>query len=416
MQLSFSDNDTAAPEIVTKKLKKLNSYRQDVAEIQKKRKKSAPEYALVHAADAKLSKQIHEIQQDFKTVKHLVLIGIGGSSLGTEAIHHVVGEKGVRLHVIDEIAPYKIADTLKKLRSVKKVEQIAVCVISKSGTTTETVTNAAVVLEQLADKFGKNIYKQTLFIGDSGSPLLRVGKTMGGRCISTTKNIGGRFSVGTETALVPLAILGHDIDSFINGFSDSYNKQFEEISAASAARISAYLESEYKHYNFFVFDSRLEPLGHWYRQLSAESLGKAKKINGKKHTSVMVPAVNTATELHSTGQLYMSGVPATYTDIVTFDDEYDYEIPDTIVAKKYSSFTQAEVAVAIYAGVIKTYQELGLPYRTTAFTENLTYSLGLFMGMRMREIMYIANLQNIDAFTQPNVEMYKTTTRKILNI
>jgi len=75
-----------------------------------------------------------------------------------------------------------------------------------------------------------------------------------------------------------------------------------------------------------------------------------------------------------------------------------------------------EVSTAIYGGVISAYQERSLPYRSTIFDDNLTYSLGLFMGMRMLETMYIAELMNINAFNQPNVELYKTKTKEILGI
>ncbi len=60
------------------------------------------------------------------------------------------------------------------------------------------------------------------------------------------------------------------------------------------------------------------------------------------------------------------------------------------------------------------YQERSLPYRSTIFDENLSYSLGLFMGMRMRETMYVAELMNLNAFDQPNVELYKVKTKEIL--
>ncbi len=62
------------------------------------------------------------------------------------------------------------------------------------------------------------------------------------------------------------------------------------------------------------------------------------------------------------------------------------------------------------------YQERKLPYRSTIFNDNLSYSLGLFMGMRMLETMYVAELMNLNAFDQPNVEIYKIKTKKILGL
>ena len=62
------------------------------------------------------------------------------------------------------------------------------------------------------------------------------------------------------------------------------------------------------------------------------------------------------------------------------------------------------------------YQEKVLPYRSTIFDEDLPYSMGLFMSMRMRETMYVAELLNLNAFDQPNVELYKKETRNILGL
>ena len=62
------------------------------------------------------------------------------------------------------------------------------------------------------------------------------------------------------------------------------------------------------------------------------------------------------------------------------------------------------------------YQERQLPYRATIFEEALPYSVGLFMGMRLREVMYTAHLLKRNAFDQPNVELYKIKTKEILGL
>jgi glucose-6-phosphate isomerase len=100
---------------------------------------------------------------------------------------------------------------------------------------------------------------------------------------------------------------------------------------------------------------------------------------------------------------------------VTFDDDTcDYKVPKQGLGKQFARFTALEVATAIYGGVIGAYQDKQLPYRTTIFTDEIAYSLGLFMAMRMREVMYVADLLGVDAFNQPNVELYKTKTKAIL--
>jgi glucose-6-phosphate isomerase len=113
----------------------------------------------------------------------------------------------------------------------------------------------------------------------------------------------------------------------------------------------------------------------------------------------------------------MSGLLPTYTDFVTFDDyNSNYDIPKKGLAKNYSKFNMQEVATGIYGGVIGAFQAKKLPYRATIFDDDLLYSVGLFMGMRMMETMYVAELLGINAFDQPNVELYKDKTREILGL
>jgi glucose-6-phosphate isomerase len=417
MFYSHFDITTVTPESQAKGIKKLKRYRQEVQTIIEKNNDKKPEYSLAHVKQPSLHDTIEEVKKDFKGIKHLILVGIGGSNLGTEAIHSAVGENGVKLHSLDTIAAYRMDEVLSSIKGVKNAKQVAVCVISKSGNTTETLVNASVLLSKLEDKFKKDIYSQTIFVGNPGTDFMKAGKRLKVKTVAMPEIVGGRYSVTTEVGLVPLALLRHDTDSFIAGVADSTSEEFESVVAEGAVRLSHYIEKNFNHYNFFAFEPRLYKLGAWYRQLFAESLGKEKDKAKKLVTKGMLPTVTTPVELHSVGQLYLSGFKGVYTDFVTFDDDTtNFDIPKTGIAKEFKKFDVQEVATAIYGGVISAYQERSLPYRSTIFDEDLTYSLGLFMGMRMLETMYIANLLNLNAFDQPNVELYKTKTKNILGL
>lgn len=416
MHVSYFDIDVSPTKVKTT-VKKLESYRKKVAKIVATHDSTKPEYSLIHVENPDLHATIDALKKQFKGIKHLVLVGIGGSDLGTKAVHSVLDTGKVSLHSLDTVSAYEISQVLKTLSAVKSADKFAICVISKSGTTAETLTNAGVLLEALEQKFGKKIYKQTIFIGNAGTKFMQTGKKLGVTIVTMPEIVGGRFSVATEVSLVPLALLGHDTDSFIDGVIHSSNEEFESITAESAARIYEYIHKKYRGYNFFAFETRLETLGAWYRQLFAESLGKTKDRSKKPVEVGMLPTISTAVELHSVGQLYLSGFKGIYTDFVSFDDDtVDFDIPKTGISKTYGRFTVQEVGTAIYGGVIGAYNEKKLPYRATILTEDLPYSLGLFMGMRMREVMYVAELMNLNAFDQPNVELYKDKTRAILKI
>ena len=417
MRFSFSDNDSISGTTLTKDTKKLQTYRQKIEEIISTRDGAKPEYALHYASEPALHETLATVTKKYAAVKHLVVIGIGGSSLGLEAVHSVLDTGAVKLTVLDTLAANEIESLHKELATLKKVNQLAVCVISKSGNTPETLVNASVLLESLKKKWGSAIYAQTLFIGNAGTDFMKSGKRLQATCIAMPEAIGGRYSVATEVSLVPLALLGHDVDSFIEGVLTASEPELEEIALTSAVRLHQYIQKGFKHYNFFAFEKRLLTLGAWYRQLFAESLGKALDRDKKPVTKGMLPTISTAVELHSIGQLYLSGFAGVYTDFVTFDDETtDFAIPKQGIAKSFGRFSVQEVTTALYGGVIGAYNEQKLPYKTTIFEDDRAYDMGVFMGMRMREVMYVAELMNLNAFDQPNVELYKKKTKSILGL
>lgn len=417
MRLSFFDTTPAAPTTLKKEVKKLDAYQAHIAKVLELHDSSQPEYSLIHAADQELHNTIATLTKKFSGIKHLVLVGIGGSSLGVEAVHSVLDKGKVKLSVLDTISAYEIGLLLKELSTLKKKEHLAVCVVSKSGATTETLVNAGILLEALKVKWGSDIYTQTILIGDSGTDFSKAGKKLGATVVAMPKIVGGRYSVGTEVGLIPLALLKHDVDAYIEGFLDASGEGYEQVTSESAARLYVYIQKGFKHNNFFAFEKRLQTLGAWYRQLFAESIGKASDRDGRAVTKGMLPTISTPVELHSVGQLYLSGFAGVYTDFVTFDDEVsEFNIPKQGIAKAFGRFTAQEVTTAIYGGVVGAYNEKELPFRATIFDENLAYSLGLFMAMRMREIMYLAELKNLNAFDQPNVELYKQKTKAILGL
>lgn len=417
MYLAYHDSESLTEETQKRGVKKLKTYRTNVARIIEEHDNTCPEYSLVYPADQSLHDKIDELKKQFKGVTDVVLIGIGGQNLGVQAIHSALGEEGVTLHQLDTLAAYQLERLLRDLSKMKNLKKLAVIVSSKSGATTETLANAGVLLDALISQHGKDVYARTLFIGTEGSEFFQAGKRLGVTLVSMPKIVGGRYSISTEAGLVPLALLGHDTDALIAGLLDATSEEFESVVAENAARVQHYVSKGVRHYNFFAFEPRLATLGAWYRQLTAESLGKAEDRAGKPVTKGFLPTISTPVELHSVGQLYLSGFSGVYTDFVTFDDDaVDFKVPKRGIAKTFGGHTIEELATAIYGGVVAAYQEKQLPYRSTILDEDLTYSLGLFMGTRMLETMYIAELMNLNAFNQPNVELYKDKTRAILNV
>lgn len=361
---------------------------------------------------------VRAVTKRFTRLSHVIVVGIGGSSLGLEAIHGALGEKGVRLSVLDMLAPEEMVVLIEELKTIKKASALAVCIISKSGSTTETLANASVLLRVLEDRFGAAIYGQTLMIGDPGAAVVKTAKKLGVQYVPMPAVIGGRFSVVTEVGLVPLSLLGHDIDAFAAGVREAALGENEAAVAARSQQFFEYIKAGVRHFNFFAFDRRLVPLGAWYRQLLAESLGKSTDRSGKPVKFGFLPTISTPVELHSVCQLYLSGFPGVFTEFVSLDKSgIDYKVGPTKLAPQLKKFTLGEISAALYGGVVAAYRERKLPYRATVFSEaDLPNTLGRYIGAAMLETMYLAHLMNVSAFDQPNVELYKQKTRELLGL
>jgi glucose-6-phosphate isomerase len=417
MQLTFSDEKRVSKIGMARGVKQLRSFDAAFTAQLEKPQADTPAAAVLSWKDETQLTAVNDVVAKFKKPKHVVLIGIGGSSLGAEAIHAALATStSPQLHILDTIAPHELESILTALSKVKKAADIAVCVVSKSGSTVETLANAEVVIGALEKQLGKAIWQQVVCIGNPDTDFMQLAQKRKAHAVPMPEIVGGRYSVFTSVGLVPLALLGHDTEAILAGVEDATTMSYRTIAYENAVRLHLHLKSGVWHYNFFAFDTRLVRLGKWYRQLTAESLGKEKTRKGKKVKLGFLPTISTAVDLHSIGQLYFAQFPGVYTDFVTFrDTSVDYQVPKKPkLATKLAGQTQQDIAAAIYDGVVEAYQMRQLPYRSTIFDEGLDYSLGLFMATRMLETMALAELLDINAFDQPNVELYKNNTRKIL--
>jgi glucose-6-phosphate isomerase len=397
-------------------LRKLARYRAKLGAFSVAALKTRPEYALLYPAADELHALARDLRERSRLIKTVLLIGSGGSSLGAEAIDAALPRKRARLIVIDTVSPSMVSEAVSQLSAGREARQVAVCVVSKSGTTMETLANASVTLRALHRRFGDALYRQCYFIGASDSPLLAAARALKANAISMPDSISGRYSVGTEAGVVPLALLGHDVESFLVGLKDANESENEDLAAERAAWLYGYLTAGYCHYDFFAFAPSLAKLGAWYRQLLCESAGKKTTRRGKKMTRYFAPTVSTPADLHSTAQLYQSGLLKLVTDFVSFDETMgDEKIGPSRLASKLAHVTLSQTARALYHSTLGAYSQVALPHRVTTFAaDRLPLELGRFVGLRMRETIYLCELLDVDAFTQPQVERYKKLAWKAI--
>lgn len=173
MRFSYFDDSVITKKASKIATKELDTYREQVAKVITSHNNKKPEYSLIHAMEPALHENITALAKQFKAIKHLVVVGIGGSSLGIEAIHTTLGQVKVKLSVLDTIAPYEVDILLNTLLGYKKATDFAVCIISKSGGTAETLINADTILASLEKRFGKNVHSQVIGIGNTLTLIFR---------------------------------------------------------------------------------------------------------------------------------------------------------------------------------------------------------------------------------------------------
>jgi len=375
--------------------------------------------------DTKAVQEVKDLVQgfDLDKLKYVVLVGIGGSNLGAQAVYEAIQgkysllvENQPKMLFLDTVSVENFKAVSDELVSLDSVDEFAVVVISKSGTTVETVVNVETLKANLREKFGSTVKDRMVVVTDKNSAMWQTAIKNEVKKIAVPAKVGGRYSVFSAVGLIPLALVGLDIDKFVDGareaLDDSTDLSIEKNKALMSAIVTFVHNKKGRHIlNNFIFNTELESLGMWYRQLIGESLGK----DGKGIT----PLVSIGSvDLHSVAQLFFGGQDDKFTQIIYSSSKSDLAVPseikndkmaDVLAGKKFS-----EVMDAVVGGVKKAYENNDLPFVYMELDEINEKQLGYFLQFKMLEVMYLAQLLQVNAFDQPRVEDYKKETRLLL--
>ena len=351
----------------------------------------------------------------------VVVIGIGGSNLGAQAVVKAVfGKKQINLNpkilFADTVDPDDLKPCLGIAEKILKADKnIILNVISKSGTTTETIANFEIFLDLLSKYKIPTPY--VVVTSDKDSKLWAYGKKHRFSLLEVPKNVGGRFSVFSAVGLFPLGMLGIDLDDFLLGAKDMVKNCLNKSLLDNPAAVNAFVI--YQNflnnkiiYDTFLFSKDLEYLGKWYRQLLGESIGKNSKVG-------ITPTVSIGTiDLHSVAQLYLAGPDDKLTNFVKTRFNAEISLPkikefDKLV-KNIQGIKLSKIMDAVYKGTILAFKKHKRSFTETVLPDKTPYSIAAFMQWKMIEIVLLARLLNVNAFNQPNVESYKKETRKLL--
>lgn len=348
-----------------------------------------------------------------------ILAGIGGSALGPMAVQKALNHPyynqltdrgGPRIHFAENTDPSSLAAIL----DVADPENTWINVVTKSGSTAETMTNFLVVRGFLEDALGDGYREHTVFTTDPEKGFLNeISAREDIKTLPIQQNVGGRFSVLTPVGLLPAAVAGIDVDALLAGAAqcvDEVNERGAEHPAVVGAAMH-YLMDTARGRNVRVmmaYADALERTAAWFVQLWAESLGK----DGKGSTPH--GAVGT-TDQHSQVQLFMEGPQDKVIEIVQVENHTtDIEIPNVyedIEGVGYlGGHTMAELLNVECDATQKALTEAGKPNCNITLdnvsAENIGY---LFQALEVQTAIS-GSLYGVNAFNQPGVEAGKNIT------
>ena len=365
--------------------------------------------------------------------KYIVVVGIGGSNLGTIAIQESVFGKlhnqlkaNVKILYVDTVDSDLVNSVMNILEPVlKSGGNIILNGVSKSGGTTETIANFE-ILVNLLKKYKKNYEQYVVITTGKNSKFWNLADEKGFSVLQIPKKVGGRYSVFSPVGLFPLGMIGININKLLKGAEEArrigLNSFMKNQSAISAAIIYSQFIKGKSIVDTFLFGTDFESLGKWYRQLMGESIGKEKDRKGKKVNLGITPTVSIgSTDLHSVAQLYLGGPKDKFTVFVsTRKDKNKINIP---TMKEYSKLVDhiqgkslKNIMDAIIGGTKRAYAKARLPFVDVILPDKCEQSIGQFLQFKMMEMMYLGVLLGVNPFDQPNVELYKIETKKLLAV
>jgi len=334
--------------------------------------------------------------RSFKKFKTIVIIGMGGSILGAEAIYTFLKKKIKKDFLfLDNIDHNK----LKEIKNKKKLGQILFILISKSGNTIETLSNINVL--KIVKKRSKNII---VISEKKQNHLYSLVKKMQLFYIEHRKYVGGRYSVLSEVGMVPAFLMGINILQLRKNLLGHLTGKNKNILKDNSIKLAKILENNKLNTIIFLnYIPELKSFLYWCQQLIAESLGK----KGKGFLPVISPAPK---DHHSLLQLYLDGPKNKL--FYVFSKENDKKDKTKIEFLKNKKLSQIKIAQK--DSFIKSLKKKGIPYREFKIKDFDEQSLGELFSYFMLETSIIGKLVNINPFDQPAVEEVKINTTKIL--
>ena len=322
------------------------------------------------------------------------VIGMGGSTLGTQAIYDFLRKKIKKKFIfIDNL------QSKTKISSRKSFNNI---VVSKSGNTIETIVN----FNTLIGKKDKNL----IITENKNSYLKQIANKLKCEVVDHNNYIGGRYSVLSEVGMLPSELMGLNPRSFRQLNTIVKNKKYIEALIKNVCNIIFYLKNKKFNSVIINYDKSSTNLFNWYQQLVAESLGK-------KKLGILPIVSNMPKDNHSVMQLYLDGFENNFFTFFFVKENNSTKVNNKTILSDLNYLKNKDVNEVMYAQKNATetvFKKKKIPFRSFEINKRDEKTLGELFCFFMLETILIGKCLNVNPFDQPAVELIKTETKKIL--
>ena len=335
-----------------------------------------------------------KILNKYKKFKNFRVIGIGGSSLGTEAIYNFLRKKIKK--------NFSFINDLDFTTENKKDKNCLNLVVSKSGETLETIVNSNIII----NKKDENL----IITENKDNYLYKLAQKLKAQVIHHNNFIGGRYSVLSETGMLPAQLMGLDSKKFRQLNNLVKNKKYLNALISNVSSIIFFIKK--KKYNSIIinYDKSSENLFFWYQQLIAESLGKKKKG--------LLPIVSSMPkDNHSVMQLYLDGFTNNFFTFFFVNEKGSQKIIDKNILSSKKFLKKKRLMDITYAQKQATeniFKKKGIPFRSFEIFKRDEKTLGELFNFFVLETILLGHAMKVNPYDQPAVELIKKETKKIL--
>ncbi len=337
-----------------------------------------------------------KIVKSFQNYSEVNIVGMGGSILGTEAIYDFLKHKVKKKFIFFNNIKFKNITITKK----KNLNLI----ISKSGNTLETICNFNLLLHK--QKKNKNV----ILCEKKNNYLSLLGKKLKAEIFEHKNYIGGRYSVLSETGMLPAELMGLNEKKFKKFNYLIKNKHFINNLIQNVIAIFNYIKVGKTNSVILNYDEKSNNLFKWYQQLTAESLGK----NGKG----VFPIISSMPkDSHSLLQLYLDGPKNNFYTFFSVREKKSQKLNSKTLFDNYSILKNKnlyEILDSQKKATENIFRKKKIPFRSFEIINRSEETLGELFSFFILETILLGYLLKVNPFNQPKVELVKKETKKIL--